>query len=50
MLKKSKEEIIKFIKNLPENRKIFINLSGIWVEVNKEEALKYLEELDESKD
>ncbi|WP_423793303.1 hypothetical protein ACPB8Q_03565 [Methanocaldococcus indicus] len=44
MLKKSKEEIINFIKSLPENRKIFINLFGLWIEVSKEEAIKFIEE------
>ncbi|ADG14096.1 conserved hypothetical protein [Methanocaldococcus infernus ME] len=39
------KETLEFIKSLPENRKIFIEMSGLWVEVSKEEAIKYLERL-----
>jgi chaperonin cofactor prefoldin len=43
-MKKSKEEVIRFLKTLPEGRKIFFQLGRIMVQVSKEEALKLLEE------
>ncbi|WP_457613223.1 hypothetical protein [Methanocaldococcus sp.] len=35
-------EIINFLKSLPEGRKIYIEMSGIWVEVSREEAINFL--------
>ena len=36
------QEVINFLKSLPEGRKIYIEMSGIWIEVTKEEAINYL--------
>ena len=36
------QEVINFLKSLPEGRKIYIEMSGIWKEVTKEEAINYL--------
>ncbi|WP_456471568.1 prefoldin subunit [Methanocaldococcus sp.] len=44
MNKEDIKKTIEFIKSLPDDRKIFIEMSGIWVEVTKEEAIKYLSE------
>ncbi len=41
-MSKEIEEAINFLKSLPEGRRIYIEMSGIWVEVNKEEAINYL--------
>jgi|GEM_PF-2722383 chaperonin cofactor prefoldin len=41
---RSKEEVIAFIKQLPEGRKIYYSFGPVMVEVSKEEALKLLEE------
>jgi len=42
--RKSKEELVNFIKELPEGRKIYYSFGPLMVEVSKEEALKLLEE------
>jgi chaperonin cofactor prefoldin len=41
---KSKEEIIEFLKNLPDGRKIFYQFGSIMVEVTRDEAVKLLGE------
>ncbi|SMP08084.1 hypothetical protein SAMN06265339_0553 [Desulfurobacterium pacificum] len=43
---KSKEELISFIKELPEGRRIFYRFGNLMVEVTKEEALKLLEKFN----
>jgi chaperonin cofactor prefoldin len=45
---KSKEEIIKFLQNLPDGRKIYYNFGTVLVEITKEEAIKLLKEEGES--
>ncbi len=41
--RKSKEELIDFIRELPEGRKIYYSFGPLMVEVSKEEAIKLLE-------
>ena len=41
---KSKEEILEFLKRLPEGRRIFYKVGSLMVEVTKEEAKKFLME------
>ncbi|SMO37082.1 hypothetical protein SAMN06269117_10275 [Balnearium lithotrophicum] len=41
---KSKEEIIEFLKSLPDGRKIFYQIGSIMVEVTRDEAVKLLGE------
>ncbi|AAB98645.1 TPA: hypothetical protein HA335_03320 [Methanocaldococcus jannaschii] len=36
------QEVIDFLKSLPEGRRVYIEMSGIWIEVTKEEAINYL--------
>ncbi|MEO2117777.1 MAG: hypothetical protein ABGW92_05175 [Methanocaldococcus sp.] len=51
-MSKEIEETINFLKSLPEGRRIYIEMSGIWIEITKEEAINYLkkkiEEIKES--
>jgi len=42
--KSKKEELIEFLKNLPQGRKIYYRFGNLMVEVSKDEALKLLEE------
>ncbi|WP_456342222.1 hypothetical protein [Thermovibrio sp.] len=41
--RRSKEELIELLKNLPEGRKIYYRIGNLMVEVSKEEALKLIE-------
>ncbi len=40
---KSREDVLSFIENLPENRKIYYRFGNLMVEITKEEALRLLE-------
>jgi len=40
---RSKEVVLSFVKELPEDRKIYYRFGNLMVEVTKEEALRLLE-------
>jgi len=50
MKERTSKEVIELLEHLPEERRIYLNLGSVMVEVSKDEAIEFLKKQEEEKE
>jgi len=50
MKERTSKKVIELLERLPEERRIYLNLGSVMVEVSKDEAIEFLKKQEEEKE